>query len=125
MNRLGKRDVLTGWPTVEPRSGPRGYQPRRPARAEFSLRGIPYPSPTTLSYAPAQPGERGGSVSSQMESRHFFRVGDTVEEIGGDTGKIVEGTALYAVVEWSDGRREEVDQFDPRIGVIERAAQSS
>ena len=60
-----------------------------------------------------------------MESRHFFRVGDTVEEIGGDTGKIVEGTALYAVVEWSDGRREEVDQFDPRIGVIERAAQSS
>ena len=31
------------------------------------------------------------------------------------------GRALFAVVEWTDGRREEVDQFDPRVEVVERA----
>ena len=57
-----------------------------------------------------------------MESRHFLRVNDTVQEVGGDTGRVVESTALYAMVEWRGGRREEVDQFDPRVEVIERAS---
>ena len=77
-----------------------------------------------LSYRPAQGmGERTeGSVSLQMESRHFLKARDTVEDIGGRLGTVLEGSSLYAVVEWEDGRREEVDQFDPRIAVLERAS---
>ena len=55
-----------------------------------------------------------------MESRHFFRVRDTVQHRDGWTGRVVEGQALYAVVEWADGRTEEVEQFDPRIVVLDR-----
>lgn len=60
-----------------------------------------------------------------MESRHFFKLGDTVEDIGGNTGWVTEASALYALVEWRDGRRVEVDQFDSRVSVIERAPESS
>lgn len=60
-----------------------------------------------------------------MESRHFMKVGDTVQSIGGAFGRVVEGRALFAVVEWTDGRREEVDQFDPRVEVVERAVEPS
>jgi hypothetical protein len=60
-------------------------------------------------------------VSRQLESRHYFRARDTVQHRDGDTGTVVEGYALYATVAWSDGRREEVDQFDPFVFVIERA----
>jgi hypothetical protein len=60
-----------------------------------------------------------------MESRHFMKVGDTVQSIGGAFGRVVEGWALVAVVQWTDGRREEVDQFDPRVEVVERAVEPS
>ena len=56
-----------------------------------------------------------------MESRHFLRVGDTVEDSGGNLGQVVEGSALYAVVEWAHGERREVDQFAPEIWVVLRA----
>ena len=69
-------------------------------------------------------GERTeGSVSLQMESRHFLKARDTVEDVGGRSGTVLEGSALYAVVEWEDGRREEIDQFDPRVAVLERASE--
>ena len=38
-----------------------------------------------------------------MESRHFLKVRDTVEDIGGTVGRVVEGSALYARIEWADG----------------------
>lgn len=60
-------------------------------------------------------------MSAQLESRHFFRARDTVQHRNGSYGTVVEGWALYAVVEWDDGRREEVDQFDPAVVVIDRA----
>jgi hypothetical protein len=60
-----------------------------------------------------------------MESRHFMKVGDIVQNSGGTFGRVVEGWALYAVVDWTDGRREEIDQFDPRVEVVERAVEPS
>jgi hypothetical protein len=60
-------------------------------------------------------------VSIQLESRHFFRVRDRVQHRDGQLGTVVEGHALYATVAWSDGRQEEVDQFDPTVCVVERA----
>ena len=60
-----------------------------------------------------------------MESRHFMRVRDTVQSRSGGFGRVVEEWALYAVVEWADGRREEVDQFDPGVVVVERAEEPS
>lgn len=60
-------------------------------------------------------------MSTQLESRHFYNTGDVVQHVGGPTGTVVEGFALFAVVRWEDGRQEEVDQLDPRISVIERA----
>lgn len=60
-------------------------------------------------------------MSLQLESRHFFRTRDTVQHLNGDMGTVVEGFSLYATVAWTDGRREEVDQFDPFVVVIERA----
>lgn len=59
-------------------------------------------------------------VSVQLESRHFFQMRDTVQDRNGRTGTVQEGWSLYAVVAWEDGRREEVDQFDPRVVVIQR-----
>ncbi len=61
-------------------------------------------------------------LSSQLESQHFFRHGDTVIALDGAVGRIVEEWALYAIVEWSGGEREELEQFDPRVSVIQRAA---
>lgn len=61
-------------------------------------------------------------MSLQTESRHFLKVNDTVLEVGGETGRVVHASALYALVQWRDGRREEVEQFDPRMEVVERAA---
>ena len=65
--------------------------------------------------------ETSFGVSTQLESRHFFRARDTVQHRDGPIGTILDGQALYAVVEWMDGRTEEVEQFDPRIVVLERA----
>lgn len=61
-------------------------------------------------------------MSLQTESRHFLKMNDTVLDVGGETGTVVEASALYALVEWRDGRREEVEQFDPRVAVVHRAA---
>ena len=61
-------------------------------------------------------------MSAQLESRHFYYTGDAVRHVAGGTGWIVEGYALWAVVRWDDGRQEEVDQLDPAIWVVERAA---
>ena len=60
-------------------------------------------------------------MSLQMESRHFLKVDDTVEDLSGNVGRVTESFALYAVVAWRDGRRQEVDQFEPRIWVVQRA----
>jgi len=39
-------------------------------------------------------------------------------------GIIIEGFSLYAIVEWSNGDREELDQFDPRVEVMQRSGGS-
>jgi len=61
-------------------------------------------------------------VSTQLESKHFYKTGDTVQHLTGPIGTVVEGLSLYAVVRWDDGRQEEVDQLDPAITVLERAS---
>lgn len=60
-------------------------------------------------------------MSIQLESRHYFKARDTVQHLSGELGTVMEGHALYATVAWSDGRKEEVDQFDPFVSVVERA----
>jgi hypothetical protein len=60
-------------------------------------------------------------VTGQLESRHFFRMRDTVQHFDGTPGMVVDAQTLYATVVWDDGRREEIDQFDPRVEVIQRA----
>ena len=60
-------------------------------------------------------------MSGQLESRHFFRASDVVQHLDGHLGTVVEGYALYATIVWSDGRQEEVEQFDPGVVVIQRA----
>jgi hypothetical protein len=62
-------------------------------------------------------------VSGQLESQHFFRSGDTIRDPLGRVGKVVDGRALYALVEWEGGVAAELDQFDPRYIVVERAEQ--
>lgn len=61
-------------------------------------------------------------MSVQLESRHFYKRGDVVRDLAGRTGEVLDSLALYARVRWEDGREEEVDQLDPRITVVERAA---
>jgi hypothetical protein len=61
------------------------------------------------------------SVSGQLESRHFFRTKDTVQHVDGFNGTVIESRALYATIRWDDDRHEEIDQFDPRVVVLERA----
>jgi hypothetical protein len=36
-------------------------------------------------------------------------------------GYVDDATTLYAVISWQDGGREEIEQFDPSVVVIERA----
>lgn len=59
-------------------------------------------------------------VSAQTESSHFFQARDTVRHRDGTTGTVLDGRSLYALVAWEDGRREEIDQFDPQVLVILR-----
>jgi hypothetical protein len=44
-----------------------------------------------------------------------------VQDRDGRVGTVVEVRSLYATIAWEDGAREEVDQFDPRVLVIQRA----
>ncbi len=60
-------------------------------------------------------------MSGQLESNHFFRMGDAVRGMDGRTGKVGDAGSLFAIILWSDGEEAEVDQFDPRVIVIERA----
>ncbi|HEU0053382.1 MAG TPA: hypothetical protein VFQ39_09405 [Longimicrobium sp.] len=60
-------------------------------------------------------------MSTQLESRHFYQAGDTVQHVDGKVGTVAEAFALWAKVRWEDGKEEEVDQLDHRIAVIERA----
>lgn len=53
-----------------------------------------------------------------LPSRHFFQLGDTVQHRDGALGTVEESMALYAVIRWDDGQREEVEQLDPLITVI-------
>jgi hypothetical protein len=62
-------------------------------------------------------------VSGQLESAHFFRSGDTVRTFDGRLGSIAEAWSLFAIVRWDDGTVEEIEQFDPRIVVQQRAEQ--
>jgi hypothetical protein len=59
-------------------------------------------------------------VSGQLDSRHFFRIRDTVLHTDGMVGRVVDGRALFATIEWEDGRQQEIDQFDPRVEVTQR-----
>lgn len=61
-------------------------------------------------------------MSHQLESRHFFRARDAVQRRDGREGEVVEAWALYARIRWEGGGEEEVDQFDPRIVVLQRSA---
>lgn len=60
-------------------------------------------------------------MSVQLESRHYYKARDIVQHRDGAFGAVTDCLALYAVVEWFDGRREEIDQFDPLVWVVERA----
>jgi hypothetical protein len=59
-------------------------------------------------------------VTGQLDSPHFFRLGDTVRRSDGLSGTIVEAWSLYAVIRWEDGPQEEREQFDPEIIVVTR-----
>jgi hypothetical protein len=60
-------------------------------------------------------------VTQQLESRHYFRIGDTVRAVDGRLGTVLIGSTLFALVYWETGKEEEVDQFDPTVLVVERA----
>jgi hypothetical protein len=59
-------------------------------------------------------------MSGQAESRHFFRIHDIVEDPDGAEGVVVASSALYAVVRWSNGMEDEIDQFEPSVLVVMR-----
>lgn len=59
-------------------------------------------------------------MSGQLESRHYFRAGDLVRSVDGRAGTVVESWTLFATIEWEEGGREEVDQFDERVTVEKR-----
>jgi hypothetical protein len=59
-------------------------------------------------------------VSTELESRHFFQAKDIVQNRDGRLGTVTRAESLYAVVMWEDGGREELDQFDPRVMVVQR-----
>jgi hypothetical protein len=63
-------------------------------------------------------------LSGQLESPHFFRRGDSVRNIDGREGTISEAWALFAEIMWDNGIREEVEQFDSRVVVMQRAGQT-
>ena len=64
-------------------------------------------------------------MTFQLESRHFFRAGDTVQHLSGPLGEVAEAHTLYAIIRWMDGRQQEVEQFDSEILVLERATPPS
>jgi hypothetical protein len=63
----------------------------------------------------------GGGLSGQLESPHFFRTGDTVRSVDGRVGTVDDASTLFATIRWELDGRQEVDQFDPSIVVLQRA----
>jgi hypothetical protein len=59
-------------------------------------------------------------MTGQLESRHFFRAGDLVRSIDGRPGVVAEAWTHSVVIEWSDGARTDVEQFDETVVVEER-----
>lgn len=53
--------------------------------------------------------------------RHQFSVGDRVRRMDGIEGQVVEITALYALIHWSDEMRTWVEQHDADVEITERA----
>jgi hypothetical protein len=45
---------------------------------------------------------------------------DVVQNRDGRLGTVTQAESLYALVVWEDGGREELDQFDPRVMVVQR-----
>jgi uncharacterized protein YkvS len=74
---------------------------------------------------PSQPESNDSAAAEgkigQLESQHFFRVGDIVRSVDGRSGTVSESWTHYAVVEWDGGAREEVEQFDESVVVDIRA----
>jgi hypothetical protein len=60
-------------------------------------------------------------LSGQLESPHFFRTGDTVRSVDGRVGTVDDASTLYAIIRWEIEGRQEVDQFDSSIVVLQRA----
>ena len=60
-------------------------------------------------------------MSTELESRHFFQTKDIVQSRDGRLGTVTQAEALYAMVMWEDGGSEELDQFDPRVMVVQRS----
>lgn len=48
-------------------------------------------------------------------SPHLFQAEDLVVDLNGLRGIVAEASALYAIVQWEDGREEEVEQGDPSV----------
>ena len=61
-------------------------------------------------------------MSGQLESHHFFRPGDTVRETDGRIGVVGDAGSLFAIISWGDGEEAEIEQFDPRVIVLERSS---
>lgn len=55
--------------------------------------------------------------------RHHFFVGDVVRRADGIEGQVLETTALYALIRWSDELRTWIDQHDSAVEIIERGSQ--
>lgn len=64
-------------------------------------------------------------MSTHLESRHFFMADDRVQRVDGTAGFVVESMALWAVIEWEGGGREEVEQLDPAVWVTDRASRET
>jgi hypothetical protein len=84
----------------------------------------PFPSSTAQQRLASATGPSSAqdAVAGQLESQHFFRTGDTIRDADGHAGLVLDGWALHASVLWDDGRRQEIEQFDPRVTVVTRAA---
>lgn len=94
---------------------------RAPASGQiFSATPFQIGRPVRDCDVPPSPSHPQEPVSGQLESRHFFRPRDTVQTLDGLTGQVVEGRALYALIRWTDGREQEIDQFDPTVEVLQR-----
>lgn len=52
-------------------------------------------------------------------SPHSFQAGLIVADAGGRRGVVQEASALYAVVVWEDGVRQEIEQGEPTVWAVD------